>query len=114
MMRRVLLALVLTLAGLTLGNAASFDCVQAKAADEKAVCASMVLSDLDVRMATLFEVASHLVAMGQRGMLQDDQRAFLKARASCGADMACLTETYDARIKAINQVLQSIYSRGPF
>lgn len=109
-----LLAVIFTCAGLTAVQAASFDCARAQAADEKAVCASMALSDLDVRMATLFEVASHLVAMGQRGLLQDDQRAFLKERASCGADAACLAGAYDARIRAINRVLQSIYSRGPF
>lgn len=113
-MRRLIPVVLLSLAGLPAAQAASFDCTRAQAADEKAVCATMALSDLDVRMATLFEVAGHLVGMGQRGQLQDDQRQFLKDRASCGSDTACLTLAYDARIKAINQVLQSIYSRGPF
>ena len=113
-MRRLLLALFLGVVSFPAAQAASFDCAKVRAADEKAVCASMVLSDLDVKMATLFEVATHLVGMGQRGMLQDDQRQFLKERAACGADSACLTRAYDARIKALTQVLQAIYSRGPF
>ena len=113
-MRRLLLAFLFVLPGLCPAQAASFACAKAQAADEKAVCASRDLSDLDVRMATLFEVATHLVAMGQRGLLQDDQRTFLAVRAACGGDVACLTRAYDARIATINQVLQSIYSRGPF
>ena len=113
-MRRLLLALFLGVVSFPAAQAASFDCAKARAADDKAVCASMALSDLDVKMATLFEVATHLVGMGQRGMLQDDQRQFLKERAACGADSACLTRAYDARIKVLTQVLQAIYSRGPF
>lgn len=109
---------VLALTAVALGpvgaQAASFDCKGADAPDEKAVCASMALSDLDVRMATLYEVAGHLVAMGQRGILLDDQRTFLKTRAACGSDTACIAAAYEARINVINGVLQSIYARGPF
>lgn len=114
-MRRVLafglLALTLSAGG---ASAASFNCKAAKASDEKAICDSMALSDLDVKMATLFDVATHLVAMGQRGALQDDQVEFLKARAACKFNKVCLTSAYQARITALEAVLQSIYARGPF
>lgn len=95
-------------------SAASFDCAAAKAQDEKAVCSSLELNDLDVRMATLSEVATHLVAMGQRGVLQDQNQQFLKARAACKFNKVCIANAYEARIKALEAVLQSIYSRGPF
>ncbi|MBA4791959.1 MAG: DUF1311 domain-containing protein [Rhizobiales bacterium] len=114
MRRGAMVGALLLLAGTGGAQAASFDCKAAKEPDEKAICASMALSDLDVRMATLYEVAGHLVAMGQRGMLQDEQREFLKSRAACGAKAACLSAAYEARIKAITGVLQSIYARGPF
>ncbi|WP_127091450.1 lysozyme inhibitor LprI family protein [Aquabacter cavernae] len=114
MMRVLTAGLFVLLASVAGAQAASFDCNAARAPDEKAVCASMALSDLDVKMATLYEVAGHLVAMGQRGMLQDEQRDFLKTRTACGANAACLSSAYEARIKTINGVLQSIYSRGPF
>ncbi|MEP9376722.1 hypothetical protein ABLE91_08430 [Aquabacter sp. CN5-332] len=114
-MKRVL---ALGLLGLALSasgaSAASFNCKAAKAPDEKAICDSMVLSDLDVKMATLFDVATHLVAMGQRGALQDQQVEFLKARAACKFNKVCINNAYEARITALQAVLQSIYSRGPF
>jgi len=95
-------------------EAASFDCSAARAADEAAVCSSCDLAQLDVKMATLFEVATHLVAMGQRGDMQDQQRQFLAARSACGADTACLTRAYEGRIRVLDAALKTIYTRGPF
>ncbi len=114
-MRAILIAGIM-MAALSAGGAeaASFDCTAAKSDDEKAICSDMALSDLDVKMATLFEVATHLVAMGQRGTLQDEQRQFLVERASCGADRQCLRLAYQGRINVIQKVLQGIYARGPF
>src|ERR1700744_2926760 len=37
-------------------RAASFDCTRAHAADERAVCASRALSEMDVEMAVRFEM----------------------------------------------------------
>lgn len=95
-------------------GAASFDCKAAKGPDEQAVCVNRDLSDLDVRMATLYEVLTHLVAMGQRGDLQDQQRAFLAYRATCGSKVPCIRKVYDERIGQLNKGLQAIYARGPF
>ncbi len=94
--------------------AASFDCAKAASADEKAVCASCDLAQQDVRMATLYEVLTSLVAMGQRGDIQDRQRAFLKQRAACGADEACLSKAYVKRIDELQAGLQRIYEGGPY
>ncbi|WP_454914681.1 lysozyme inhibitor LprI family protein [Xanthobacter sediminis] len=94
--------------------AASFDCATARAADEKAVCASCDLEQLDVKMSTLYGVITKLVAMGQRGDIQDAQRAWLSRRALCGGDAACLRQAYNARIQELEAGLNSIYSRGPF
>lgn len=112
---RGVLPVLLLLAGTAGGaSAASFDCKAAQAPDEKTICSSLALNDLDVRMATLYEVASHLVAMGQRGMMQDAQRDFLKTRAACTINKICIGNAYKARIGQIEAVLQSIYARGPF
>lgn len=94
--------------------AASFDCAKAASADEKAVCASCDLAQQDVRMATLYEVLTSLVAMGQRGDIQDRQQAFLKERAACGADEACLTKAYAQRIEVLQAGLKRIYEGGPY
>ena len=95
-------------------HAASFDCVKARAADERAVCASRSLSELDVEMAVRFEMLSGLVAMGTRGDMGDDQREFISKRARCGGDSKCLETLYRARIAALKSEYQDLKSRGPF
>ena len=42
-------------------HAASFDCNKARATDERAVCASRSLSEMDVEMAVRFEMLAGLV-----------------------------------------------------
>ncbi len=95
-------------------EAASFDCDAAKAADEIAICRSQGLSDLDVRMATTYGILVRLVAMGQRGNLQDGQRAFLASRAACGADTACIADAYRDRLSVLDKAVDAIVSRGPY
>ncbi len=94
--------------------AASFDCSTAKATDEKAICANCGLQQLDVKMTTLYGVITKLVAMGQRGDIQDAQRAWLSRRALCGSDAGCLRQAYEGRIRELEAGLSEIYSRGPF
>ena len=64
------------IAALTSGSAfaASFDCNRARLPDEKAVCASRQLSELDVEMSVRYQMLTGLVAMGTRGDMQDDSR----------------------------------------
>lgn len=95
-------------------HAASFDCAKARAADEKAICHHRALEDADVRMATMFELEGHLLAMGGRGALQDAQVAWLKQRRRCGADVACLIRSYDRRLAELQRTFDDIASRGPF
>jgi uncharacterized protein len=52
--------------------------------------------------------------MGQRGDIQDAQRAWLGRREACGDRVACLIKAYDARIDELNTVLKAIAARGPF
>lgn len=102
----------MTLAGLLLlplsANAASFDCTKAATPDEKAICATPALSDLDTRMATLYGVRMEIpMLMGARGDAQDEQVAWLQTRAQCGSDIACLTAAYQTRIAALNQIISA-------
>jgi uncharacterized protein len=94
--------------------AASFDCSRARTSVEIAICENRDLNDFDVRMATLFEVTTSLVAMGQRGAIRDEQHAWLVQRRHCGADRQCLRRSYRERIAALEAVLDEIRSRGPF
>ncbi|MGX1306080.1 uncharacterized protein AB7M35_000800 [Amorphus suaedae] len=94
--------------------AQSFACANAGKPDEKAICGSRELANLDVKNATLYDVARNLVAMGQRGDLQDNEAAFLTKRAACGADVSCIAAAYQANIASIQSVLERIYKNGPY
>jgi len=92
----------------------SINCSKAQLPDEKAICHSVELQKLDVKMTTLFEVSGHLMAMGSRGAMQDRQYVWLKNRHLCKTNTACLKQSYNDRIDELNEGLEEIYSRGPF
>jgi uncharacterized protein len=95
-------------------SAASFDCRNASRADEIAICDSRALSQLDVKMATLYDTILKLVGMGVRGNLHDQQRAWLADRAACGADRACIRNLSEARIRALEAEVARIARGGPY
>jgi uncharacterized protein len=101
--KSLFVALTMTLFVASPAFAASFNCAKAVQPDEKAICASQTWSDLDVQMATLFGVRMQVpMLMGARGAAQDEQRAWLQQRSACGAGTACLVQTYQQRIAALN------------
>jgi uncharacterized protein len=93
--------------------AASFDCSKAEAVDEKAVCADRQLNDEDVEMAVLYTRLKPLLGMGARGDMEDEQAAWLKRRAACGADRACLDNAYQERIQQLRKGFEALSKRGP-
>ncbi len=96
-------------------RAASFDCARAKAPDERAICADLALNDQDVRLALLYELDGHFLPMGGRGAMMDDQVAWLRRRHACGADRACLSRLYAARIATLRAVIdERVATHGPF
>ncbi|WP_186094045.1 lysozyme inhibitor LprI family protein [Burkholderia gladioli] len=95
-------------------QAASFDCKQARQADERAICASRALSEQDVEMSVRYEMLMGLVAMGTRGDMGEAQQQWLKRRARCGASQSCLATAYRDRIDALKQQYRQLQSRGPF
>jgi uncharacterized protein len=116
-MRRLIFILALTAVcatGAMPAAAASFDCAKARKADEKAICANRDLNDQDVRVDQLYGITRHLVPMGGRGAIMDDQRAWLTKRGSCGANRTCLVRSYDQRLRQLNTVMDRVYSQGPF
>jgi uncharacterized protein len=116
-MRRLIPALVLAAACAAVAppaSAASFDCRKARTADEKAICANRDLNDQDVRMDQLYNITRHLVPMGGRDAIMDQQYRWLKARRTCGANQACLARSYNQRIAELNTVMDRVYHQGPF
>lgn len=94
--------------------AQSFDCAKASKPDEKAICDSRELANLDVKNATLYEVMTNLVGMGVRGDQQDAERAFLEKRSACGSNVSCIASAYETRISEIEGILKGIYQNGPY
>lgn len=90
------------------------NCTAARSPTERAICGSYALGQQEARMATLYEWTTALVAMGQRGDIQDAQRAFIKTREACGARIACISNAYDARIGQLEAVMKGVASKGPF
>jgi uncharacterized protein len=96
------------------GDYAPMDCAKAKSAAEQTVCSNYGLGQAEARMATLYAVATSLVAMGQRGDMQGAQRDWLQTRENCGDRVACLNAAYAMRIKDLNTTIAAIAARGPF
>ncbi|WP_349958023.1 hypothetical protein [Rhizobium sp. ZPR3] len=101
--------LLISLGMTGISHAASFDCEgQNLKPDEKTICDVRALNDADVRMVTTFDLLSGLLAMGARGTMQDQQTEWLKKRQACGADIACLTSSYQERQKELNDAYKQI------
>ncbi len=98
----------------TAGEYAPLNCNKARSPAERTICDSYSLGQSEARMATLFAIATSFVAMGQRGDIQDTQRQWLIARDACGNNTGCLSAAYDRRISALEKVIATIASRGPY
>ncbi len=95
------------------GWAASFNCTKAETADEKAVCADRALNDEYVEMSVLYSQLKPLLGMGARGDLDDEQVSWLKRRAGCGDDQACLSKAYQERIRQLRGGFEALAKRNP-
>jgi uncharacterized protein len=93
---------------------APLNCAAAKSATEKVICVNYGLGQLEARMATLYEWSTSFVGMGQRGDIQDAQRAFLKQRDACGRSIACMRRAYESRIGQLQAVMERVKEKGPF
>jgi len=90
------------------------NCAKADTEAQKVICSDYSLGQQEARMATLYAMATSLVAMGQRGNIQDEQRAFLKERDACGSNVNCIRNIYGNRIRQLDAVMANIIQRGPF
>lgn len=107
------LVLAAALSGAAPASAASFPCAEARTPDEVAICADLGLNDRDVEMATRFEILRAMLPMGGNAKLREDQEAWLKERASCAGDKACLRGAYDARLTTLRAVFAEFAKQGP-
>ena len=115
-MKRLSLAVIAAISlGCSTAHAASFDCGKASAPDEITICDSRELSQLDVKMATLYDTVIKLVGMGVRGDMQDRAARLASQRgADCGHDRACIRKLYESRIGALEGEVARIAKGGPY
>jgi uncharacterized protein len=91
----------------TTSQAQSFDCQKAETPTEHAICNSRALSNLDMKMGTLYGVIQQLpMMMGARGNQTDAAQAFLTKRNACGSDASCLTDAYQGRNEAMETTIK--------
>jgi len=84
-------------------QAASYDCTRADTAAEIEVCANPGLNQLDEELAVLYRSLLNELPFRQAERVRQDQRSWLNARNSCGAEVRCLRARYQERIARLNQ-----------
>ncbi|RUQ31881.1 MAG: DUF1311 domain-containing protein [Candidatus Competibacteraceae bacterium] len=82
---------------------ASYDCTRATTAAEIAVCDNPSLNRMDEDLAVQYRALLNESPPPRAAALRDDQRSWLVARNSCGADVRCLRARYEERIARLNQ-----------
>lgn len=78
-------------------QAASFDCTRANTAAEIAVCSNASLNRLDEDLAVQYRSVLRDLPPRRAEMVRQDQRSWINARDSCGADVRCLRSRYEER-----------------
>ncbi len=84
-------------------QAASYDCTRADTAAEIAVCANPSLNRLDEDLAVQYRSLLNRLPPRRAERLRQDQRSWLIARDSCGADVRCLRARYQERLARLNE-----------
>ncbi|EAA4188445.1 hypothetical protein QF20_004437 [Salmonella enterica subsp. enterica] len=108
MINKKLVIFLFLLTELQIAHAASFDCRQPLLPDEKEICSSQELNDLDMEMSVKYHWLSGVLGMGARGEMSDDQQNWLQKRHKCGSDTTCLTKHYRQRINELNEIYRAI------
>ncbi|MBL8259320.1 MAG: DUF1311 domain-containing protein [Candidatus Competibacteraceae bacterium] len=84
-------------------HAASYDCTRADTAAEIAVCDNPGLNRLDEDLAVQYRSLLRRLPPRRAEMMRRDQRSWLTARDSCGADVRCLRARYEERGARLNE-----------
>lgn len=82
-------------------QAQSFNCNYAKKPVEVAICQDPNLGRLDEQMAqTYFDVVNNLPTR-RATQVKAEQSAFIRERNSCGYDFACISASYNIRLREL-------------
>ncbi len=82
-------------------NAQSFDCADARRADERTICDSRVLSRLDDELSEVYEDALSDASRSERKRLKADQLDWISIRRACRSRERCIKRVYRDRISEL-------------
>ncbi len=90
----------------------SFDCRQARAWDERQICAQADLAELDRRIAAAWRAVTTAATPDQRSRLQAEQRTWLAERRGCEGPQAreaqsCLRRVMRSRARDLEAMTQA-------
>ena len=88
--------------------APSFDCKTSKHPNEKLVCQSAELSELDNRMAALYSDLINYLNRGDQDELKQSQQRWLRERLNCDDNFTCTKQAYTRRIERLSIVLARV------
>jgi uncharacterized protein len=111
MTRAILLLLLLAPLPALAQAGPSFNCAQARAWDERVICAQADLSELDRRIAAAWRAVTERATPEERARLQAEQRAWLAERRACEAPNAreaqsCVRRVMRARARDLEALAQ--------
>src|SRR5438874_1180667 len=86
-------------------GAQSFDCRNARSADEKAICQNTRLGELDKQLADVYDRAGGKLSKQERTEFENHETAFVNARRRCGDHAACIEQSYRNRLQELLSAL---------
>jgi uncharacterized protein len=86
-------------------NAQSFDCRNARYADEKTICQQPGLGQLDRELASAYDRVMRKLPKEERDAFDNNETAFVTARRRCGDHPACIEQSYRNRIQELQGAL---------
>src|SRR5205085_7186933 len=98
-------ALLIASAFDTPAGAQSFDCRNARSADEKAICQDSRLGELDKQLADAYDRAGSKLSKQEREEFENHETAFVNARRRCGENVGCIEQSYRNRLQELQALL---------
>ena len=98
---------LLIIAGLGTQSAGgqSFDCRNARYADERTICQNQGLGQLDQELASAYDRVMRKLPKEERDAFDNNETAFVTARRRCGEHRACIEQSYRNRIQELQATL---------
>lgn len=82
--------------------AQSFNCREARRADEVQICQDAELSHLDEQLASLYTQQRQRLDKAQQQILKKNQRFWLRQRGDCGRNRNCIANLYQERLDQLS------------